>query len=55
MKEKEDESLSDRELERLYEARICPVCRKPIEGISIDGICSDRCVARWDGYNRCVR
>lgn len=55
VKKKEAEPLSDRELKQLYEARICPVCRKPIEGISIDGICSDRCVARWDGYNRVVK
>jgi hypothetical protein len=49
------EPYSSAELERLRELRICPVCRKGIEGIGIDGLCSDNCSGKWDGFNRCVR
>jgi len=37
------------------EFRFCPVCKEVIVGIAIDGFCSDRCAAKWDPINGCVR
>ena len=43
----EDGVLPRKEIDRLRELRICLTCRKHINGISIDGFCSDYCAARW--------
>ena len=40
--------MTSKEIRKLLDSRICLSCKKPIDGISLDGFCSDTCVANWD-------